>query len=328
MSNIFSTLFFLVLAVNAIPVHSACEPSEKYLILQPSLGLANRLRAIASASVMAKLSKRKLIIDWQIDDDLESDWRMLFREPKLTFLNESNLMQEGCSREEIFKSDKAFIINPVTEESFYVRLKWMSEIPSYDSDPIIFIQTAQKFEPQEHFLGKAKFEQQYVDFFKSLRPIDAIAQKINELKKEYHFKEKFMVGVHYRAWSTGGADSDVEQDKKGKYINEFIQKMIEAINTHPQETNNKPVAFFLATDDPKIKKKFIENKELQGRIFTREIPIDRQSITGQQDALVDWFLLGDTNYIIGTEGSSFSDEAAHLTKENKKIPIGLKYSGG
>jgi hypothetical protein len=45
-------------------------------------------------------------------------------------------------------------------------------------------------------------------------------------------------------------------------------------------------------------------------------------VLGQQSALVDWFLLGETNYIIGTHQSSFSDEAAYLTKQLRKDNTG------
>jgi len=62
--------------------------------------------------------------------------------------------------------------------------------------------------------------------------------------------------------------------------------------------------------------------ELAGRIFITTFPIERKTIEGQQNALIEWFLLGSTEYIIGTYQSSFSDEAAYLTTQRRKVDLG------
>jgi hypothetical protein len=48
----------------------------------------------------------------------------------------------------------------------------------------------------------------------------------------------------------------------------------------------------------------------------------RQTKKEIRDAVADWFLLGATDFIIGTYQSSFSDEAALLTSSQRKINIG------
>jgi len=304
-----------------------CKPTQNYLIVRPKLGLANRLRAIASATVMAEITNRKLVIDWRIDDDLESNWRKLFKEPQLLMFDETDLAQEGCSLKKINETISDTEINNYddpTEEGIVKLGFWFPNIPK-DKHPIIYMATPWKFRPAEDFLSAEAFDKKYVEFYKTLKPIESIAKAIENFRKIYDFDSKFMIGVHYRSWLSGLADKldkNVSKDKESKYLGQFLEKMVEAVNMPLAKTKGKPVAFFLATDDPSIKEKLNKEASLKGRIFFRDIKIDRNTLAGQQDALVDWFLLGETNYIIGTKGSSFSDEAAHLTVENRKVEIG------
>jgi hypothetical protein len=133
-----------------------------------------------------------------------------------------------------------------------------------------------------------------------------------------------VIGVHYRAWKTGGPDvRDVLiSDAENRYLLLFIKTMKNAIGRPLPDTNQKPVAFFLSTDDQQVKSKLLAVPEFKDRIFTRPEKADRSTVRGQESDLVDFFLLGSTNYIIGTNQSSFSDEAAHLTKEDKKEDVG------
>ena len=134
-----------------------------------------------------------------------------------------------------------------------------------------------------------------------------------------------MIGVHYRAWNTGWADtksSRLIRDPELKYLDNFITEMKKAISFEGLATNNKPVAFFLATDDPHVKDEILRDPVFSGRIVFTSHEIDRSTVLGTQNALIDWYLLGATEYIIGTFQSSFSEEASLLTTQTKKINIG------
>ena len=192
------------------------------------------------------------------------------------------------------------------------------------NEPIVFFATSLPFRPADKYLSDAEYVKKYRAYYKSLDPHLWVTNTVKQFQKEHKFADYFMVGIHYRSWSTGKADDipSLTIDKEHRYINDFINAINNAAATPLSQTDQKPVAFFLATDDPKIKEKIQAIPGLKNRIFTRNIPIDRSTIYEQESALVDWFLLGSTNYIIGTYQSSFSDEAAHLTKQNRKIDIG------
>lgn len=149
-------------------------------------------------------------------------------------------------------------------------------------------------------------------------------KEIKDFSKKHEFDKYYMIGVHYRSWKTGAPDkhSGLIDDPNDRYVPEFIKEMTDILNKPLNETNNKPVAFFLSSDHTDAKKKIMAEKLFKGRIFTRVAQIERETIQGQQSAMVDFYLLGQTELIIGTFQSSFSDEASWLTKQRRKIPIG------
>ncbi len=133
-----------------------------------------------------------------------------------------------------------------------------------------------------------------------------------------------MVGIHYRGWQMGESDDNPQltNDPSNKYVRSFIDTMKETFERRRARTDNKPVAFFLAADNQKVKEEIMKEPLFQGRIFTRSVEIERNTVRGQESAMVDFDLLGSTNFIIGTPQSSFSAGAANLTKESRKIEVG------
>lgn len=292
-----------------------CKPQDYYLVVQPHAGLGNRLRVLASSAIIAKLSGRKLVIDWTIDvNQMSARWNELFTTP-MTMFEQSPLASEGCSLDLIKSAweDDPIIKNRGILNHFEQKgeLGDIFEI----REPIIYFETTMSFKPDSFNLSEAAYKRAYRQFYQGLQPVSSAAKEIEEFK-EKHFTNKFPIGIHYRSWQSGPADFYVFSDREARYLKDFIVKMKEALKDHPN------AVFFLATDDQNVKEKILQIKEFEGRIVTRQERIERFSTEGSLNALVDWFLLGSTNYIIGTLDSSFSDEAAHLTKEDKKISIG------
>jgi len=65
-------------------IHAALNVSQQskvLLVSVRSLGLANRLRVLASAALAAKESDRRLVIDWKASDDCGAEWLDLFKDP-------------------------------------------------------------------------------------------------------------------------------------------------------------------------------------------------------------------------------------------------------
>lgn len=293
-----------------------CNPQGRYLVITTFAGTSNRLRTLASAKIMAALTDRELVIDWPIlDKEMPARWKDLFRNP-LTTYEYSSLWQEGCSIEKIKAAAPG---DPViknlgvqNDTDGYYRMGKVTE----DSEPIVYFGTSLNFKPDTKYISDKEYKKRYRLFYQNLDPSNWVRAEVEKFQADHQFDKKYPIGVHYRAWNMGLADNYVVTDPENKYLEEFVSEMKKAKIAYPN------VIFFLATDDPKVKEKLLKVDDLKRTIVTRDVTIERDTVLGQQSALVDWFLLGSTNYIIGTYQSSFSDEAAHLTVQDRKIEIG------
>lgn len=309
---------FLIILVLSSCAEEICDPKDRYLVVTPFAGTTNRLRVIASAEILAKITDRKLVIDWTLfAGEMPSPWKNLFRNPS-TMFEDSNLISEGCSLARI-KSAKANDpviknLGNLNKASFQQRMGDITE----DKEPIVYFGTSLNFRPNTKYISYDDYNAQYRDFYKNLKLPNFDAKKeIEDFKKKY-FDGKYPIGVHYRAWNMSKQDHYVKNDPENRYIGKFIEEMKKAL----AQNQGKDVVFYLSSDDPKVKAKLMAEPALKNKIVTRNNVVERDTNQGQLSALVDWFLLGATNYIIGTYQSSFSDEAAHLTTLNKKISIG------
>ncbi len=318
------TVLLSVFASSCGPNTTDCKPSAKYLVVRPYAGLSNRLRVLASAKIMAALTDRYLVVDWSVvPDELPGTWQDFFLSPMTTY-EQSPLAKEGCTLDMIHNApENDPKIKNLGNANSSAGNAIVAEIPEF-TEPIVFFGTSLSFRPDQKYISDKEYKSRYTTFYKDLDPHTWVRDAVQEFQKQHEFERYFMVGAHYRAWVTGTPDEtqDVTTDREHRYLNDFVIKLKEAMHKPLAQTKNKPVAFFLASDDPTLKEKLLAIPEFKGRIFTRDIKIDRSTIHGQEDALVDWFLLGDTNYIIGTYQSTYSEEAAHLTEENRKIEFG------
>ncbi len=306
-----------------------CKPEGRYLVVTPWAGMGNRLRTIASAKIMAGITDRKLVIDWRINPkEMPGQWYDFFLTP-LTFFDESDLyLTENCTLTDIKKAKPGdpYVLNLGSPNDIEAT-KRLKKIPA-DKEAVVYFATSMPFEPAEEYLSDADYNERRRTFFHNLDPVLRVQKAVKQFKKDNKFDEKFMIGVHYRTWNAGPADvkqgnENLTRDLGAKYLQDFIDKMKAAVAEPLSATDNKPVAFFLATDNEEVKKKMMAEPTLAGKILTYDFEkIERDTVKGQQDALIDFFLLGSTNYIIGTYQSSMSDEAAHLTKQDKKVNVG------
>lgn len=301
-----------------------CDPKGRYLVITTFAGMANRLRILASAKIMAALTDRQLVVDWPVkSDELPGKWTDFFINPLIVFEN-SSLEKEGCSLSTIknAQAGDAKIKNLGTQNDAEAQ-KRLAQITE-DKEAIVYFGTSLPFQPDEKYLSGQEYRERRQLFYKSLDPTTLVQKAIKDFKKTHRFDDYFMIGVHYRGWQTGRPDtqSNLIADPTNRYIGDFISEMKKAKAATLADTDGKPVAFFLASDNQDAREKIQAAPELAGAVFTREEEVDRTTIRGQESALVDFFLLGATNYIIGTAQSSFSDEAAHLTKQDKKIDVG------
>ena len=135
------------------------------------------------------------------------------------------------------------------------------------------------------------------NYYNNFKPITEIQKKINELSNQFN---KNIIGVHIRR-------TDNKQAIEKSRDELFLKKLQNIID------KNSQVQFYLSTDDLSTERLFKSN--FGDHIISLENKIlNRNSIQGMQDAVVDLYSLANTNYIIGSWWSSFSIIAANLGK--------------
>ena len=273
---------------------------KRYLEVTLWTGLANRLRVIGAALIASSYTNRKLIVDWQIvPDEMPGAWCDFFMEDSRFDFEQTSLDEDrGYSLEDI---QKAPLGHPVIKnlgsqnsEAGLQRLQKLAE----DQERIVYFSTSLYFRLTK-ICSPVFFRSLRQLFYKNLVPVERISQAVKKFKEDNEFDKKYMIGVHYRSWATGQPDdksSCLIKDPNLKYLDLFIDKMKESVASPLFDCENKPVAFFLATDDPLVKDKLLAHPDLKGRIVTTSHVIDRSSIEGTQNGLIDFFLLGATNY--------------------------------
>lgn len=113
------------------------------------------------------------------------------------------------------------------------------------------------------------------------------------------------VGVHIRR-----TDNTISMGKST--TKQFMTLMQQELDKCPE------TCFFLATDDNK--EETLLRKAFPGRIISNETrTIDRNSMAGMQDALLDLYCLASTQKLIGSYWSSFTDIAADIKGIEKVI---------
>jgi hypothetical protein len=319
--------YFSFIPYNGIDFKTQIKCSERYLSVTIWTGMANRLRVIGSAMIASSFTNRKLVVDWPIvPGEMPGSWSDFFMDGPLMDFDQTSLAQEvGLSLDDIknAKAQDRIILNLGNLNSLAgcERLKNLT----HDKKQVIYFTTTITFTLAREVCSLPVYRSLRQMFYKNLVPVNRISETVKKFKEDNEFDKKYMIGVHYRSWATGRPDdrsSSLIKDHNLMYLNRFIDKMKEAVLNPLFRQDEKPVAFFLATDDSRIKDAMLTDPDLKGLIVTTSFVVDRTSIEGTQNGLIDFFILGATNYIIGTFQSSFSDEAAHLTTYDHKVNIG------
>jgi len=263
----------------------------KTLVFYPQYGLANRLRAIASAKILADYTGRKLMLNWvPAEKECNIAWEDLFINQLERYPLPSSSFQNAVD----FYDDTG-------SHDFY----WdMPQLLAQNKSDVVALRTFRNFRPKG--MTEEAFKRSKSLFYKSLKPVSVIQEAISDIQERY-FRDNDVVGVHIRRTDYL---SYLGQDPKSVApIELFIKKMMRILRTNPK------VKFFLATDD-KNEEKIIKSLLQDAVIVHEKDAVSRLTRNGMQDALIDWLLLSRTSKIIGSYRSSFDEEAGvvHMTK--------------
>jgi hypothetical protein len=262
------------------------------ITLIPTGGLANRMKAIDSAILLARHLSAKLRIFWFRDSGLNCRFDQLF-EP---------LEIPGVELIEATTSDLLLYDRPRKKNLWIPRL-----YQKVAFDACIYVEEATRlyredFDFKQWAANKNVYLASCIYFypdegkrFQPFRPIKPLALQIEEGSRKF---SSDTIGIHIRRTDN---IASIQQSP----IELFIAEMRVAIAT------NVRANFYLASDSIPDKERL---KELFGqRIITSDQAADRNSLEGMQNALVELWLLSKTKRIIGSAQSSFSETAAEIS---------------
>lgn len=309
---VISGLLIALLEISCTPAGTCpsdmqATANDNYLIVKPNGGFANRMRALASASVIAKRAKRTLAVDW------------IAAPPDMVVPNFSDIFESGVETMESLCLPNDILADGDNIGKFGIStynawdLAQMYGLPKKieaDTARYVYLQSGSSVFPLDGDLDEIVAE--YSAFYRQLVLIPAIRKKIEDFTNK-NFKGHTVIGVHVRSFSTGAADDGFG---KGTPKLDLFKEILD-----DTMKKNGQVKFFVASDSLDLVAQLDNN--YAGRVITYPIPkVDRDTVEGVLDAVTQWYILGATDYIVGTFQSSFSDEAAFLTKEKRKIGVG------
>lgn len=251
------------------------------IIVNPKGGLCNRIRTVNSAYFLAKKLKKSLKIIWVTDRFLGCSYYKLFKKINQIEVIERN---KTIGIEYLIRKLKCNKIINNREMEGFIKSKFdLIKLSKYQD---IYISTVHKF-------------YNYTDF-ELFKPIGEIQNIIDG----YVVQFDNTIGIHIRR-------TDNIQSIQNSSIDAFIKLINNEI-----EVNNK-INFFLATDSPIIEENL---KSIFGsRILTYKKNLNRRAEKGIQDALVDVMCLSNTQKIIGSYWSSFTDIASEINNIEKVV---------
>jgi len=142
----------------------------------------------------------------------------------------------------------------------------------------------------------------YPEDFSEFVPIAQVQHKIECYLRD--FSER-TVGIHIRR-------TDHQRSITESPTELFVRVMDEELSRYPD------TRFYLATDDSHVKETLM--RRYINQLITIPFELDRLTVSGVQNAVVDLFLLSHTVKIYGSSGSSFSETAAHIGRVPLEIP--------
>lgn len=265
---------------------------KRKMTLLPIGGLANRMRAIASAVHLCRLFGCSLDVYWFRDKGLNAHFDDIFKEIKT-----DRVCIHGDSL-----SGKLLYDHPRRHNMWIplVPQKLIFDVCIYNKQVYAHGRDLEMFKSYVS-RGKVYISSCYtiVDFPANLlselfRPVDEV---MVEVKEQISLMSDYRLGVHVRR-------TDHIVSIKYSPNDLFFKAIDEEISLHPSLT------IYLATDSEKVKEEF--RHRYGNRLFSSAIAADRTSVSGIKDAVVEMYILSMTDKILGSCGSSYSEIAAIL----------------
>jgi hypothetical protein len=254
------------------------------------------MRAIASARTLAIAVNVKLIVIWEVNQDVGVRYEQLF-------LDDNRFKVLNVAPHESLRDALLFLLYGEMESFKGIPAKWITRL-FFRNRILRHVRPGEYSSTElERFVRDVPralisswwsyYGDPEPDFsFFSLPATDQA--KVNEISRQFTSRT---VGVHIRRTDNANAIRYSPTEA-------FADAMKDCI------ASDADVRFFLSTDSGEVEQHM---KSLFGeRLITRQRTISRSSLEGMRDAIVDLFVLSRTARILGSYYSTFSETAASI----------------
>lgn len=248
----------------------------------PVGGLGNRMRSIASAVCLADEYQASMQIGWYQDWGMGCRFSDIFKPLKYEVLEESGIRKYLLDRPR-----KKNLYIPAIYEHLAFNKVLGENIVGYKNVDYSFLRPQSNVWMASCRAFYNEDELQYNMF----RPIDSLQAQIDAVVSNFPTS---VVGMQIRRTDHVTAI----QSSPTRCFEEVIERL------------DKDTKIYLATDDEREKNYFLQ--KYGSRIITRTSVLERGSVRGIQDAVVEMYILGSTQKIYGSKSSSFGQIAAKL----------------
>lgn len=298
--------------------------NPRTMYFEPVAGLGNRLRALASAVVVAREAGVGLKVIWREEVEcgpmcgsmppFNSTWGDLFSYPKLRLASNFPGSNYSVHEENVWLRPNMSVINPdmppvvagfncnVHNAQSYGHLKELlaNSWTHVNGEEVLCIKS-------ELWLTK-NGERDGKFFYRLLQPSPLVKKMMDDFKLSIGWDERHFIGVHIRRTDLAITQPDGTKKKMenllslSKYID--VMRKLTAL-----ATGVKGISYFIATDDIEAEKMMRSSFE-DGLVFNfPKTAWSRSTVAGIQQALVDVLLLSECPILIGTYYSSYSETA-------------------
>lgn len=270
-----------------------------HLVLVPAGGLANRMRAVASAYNACRNTGGRLSVVWFRDWALNAAFSDIF-EP---------ICCDGISLREAGVLD--FVINDrPRRRNLWLprqpqRLIYQSRIDEWQVTPL----RNSGFSFEEWMRGRRCWMGCYQVFgsfgnelySRLFRPVADVRERVEATVRGF---SPHTVGMHIRR-------TDNRMSVENSPTELFVEAGRRELSEHPD------TRIFLATDSEEVKAEM--RSEFGDRVITPADEADRSSVDGIRGGLADMYSLARTSRIYGSAGSSFSEIASAVGETELRV---------
>lgn len=254
------------------------------ITLETNAGLANRMRAVASAVSLAKEFNTKLVVIWPKNKWLNCDFISLFepiKEVPTSLICNHSILWRFSSKIAKYKYDNVFLnITVHNNQDLLLKLKAGEDV---------YINTCSQFYD--------------VNEFRCFCAKQCIQEKVDTIIEDY---KDCLVGIHIRRTDN---KKSIEMSPTRLFIDEIDKEI----------TKNTGVKFYLATDSKEDERELL-SKYGDRILINKNKELSRNSKAGIIDALVDLLCLSYSSKLLGSYWSSFSEVAA-LMNGKKELNV-------